>query len=451
MKKYLLIIIVLIIAGLAGWLWLPKKANQPQSLITNQEIQRLGSTNKALLSLTYSRKPTNHPFLNVGFDLNQDKAISDEEWLIKNMPMAATRRNNFYFTLPTSTTETLSVRIIASEKTVADINRPNETLESSWNQLAMTQVVMVDLFELAKVTNPEESMKGIIQLAQAQDSSITESGTDISQRPAECAPTGATNSIYDLAFRNGQVDKLPDNPMDLVDQLKGEMNWTPEDGVLPDNFVAGKTRLAAKLGLPIRTEMVGDRQGAGALEKIKNTLDNGGAAEIRFRFTDVGSTKVNGGHLVTVVSIHSQDGRDFIDVHDPASPTGTDTYEVRGNILVGYPFHDGGTYLGQGFIQTWENTPTGTSLDPMTEEEIRGIEKEFGDKPTRTIKVIIVNGRKIPLEQVHIGQGPECDELAHYHANKASVTALDGTKLTDPGGCGYGKVKDIPVEDAQIE
>ncbi len=62
------------------------------------------------------------------------------------------------------------------------------------------------------------------------------------------------------------------------------------------------------------------------------------------------------------------------------------------------------------------------------------------------IPVIIVNDKKIPLNQLHIGQPhiPGCDSQ-HYHANGGVATALDGTKVIDPGGCGFGKVKDVRV------
>lgn len=65
------------------------------------------------------------------------------------------------------------------------------------------------------------------------------------------------------------------------------------------------------------------------------------------------------------------------------------------------------------------------------------------------IKIIVVQGKQIPLDQLRIGQGPECldgtTQAHHYHANTGTATALDGTSLTDPGGCGFGKVKDVKV------
>ncbi len=67
-------------------------------------------------------------------------------------------------------------------------------------------------------------------------------------------------------------------------------------------------------------------------------------------------------------------------------------------------------------------------------------------KQTLTVKTqyLIVNSHKVPLSQFHIGTGTDCD-AAHYHAkNITSVTAVDGTVLSDPGGCGFGKVASVP-------
>lgn len=66
------------------------------------------------------------------------------------------------------------------------------------------------------------------------------------------------------------------------------------------------------------------------------------------------------------------------------------------------------------------------------------------------IQVIIFNGKQIPLSQLYIGHVhlPNCDS-PHYHAINGIATALDGTVLQDPGNCGFGKVKDVPVVDVE--
>lgn len=66
------------------------------------------------------------------------------------------------------------------------------------------------------------------------------------------------------------------------------------------------------------------------------------------------------------------------------------------------------------------------------------------------IKVIIFNGKQIPLTELTIGQGLDCldgkAEAPHYHAkNQTTVNALDGTIISDPGGCGFGKVSGVEV------
>lgn len=61
------------------------------------------------------------------------------------------------------------------------------------------------------------------------------------------------------------------------------------------------------------------------------------------------------------------------------------------------------------------------------------------------VKGIVFNGQKIPLDQLAVRNGPDCDS-PHYHAlNHTSVRAMDGTIIPDPGSCAYGKTKDTQV------
>lgn len=61
------------------------------------------------------------------------------------------------------------------------------------------------------------------------------------------------------------------------------------------------------------------------------------------------------------------------------------------------------------------------------------------------IDVIDYSGKKIPVSQLRTFTGPECDKQEHWHAKGASVTALDGTVVVDPGDCGFGKTSQAPV------
>ncbi|QQG38292.1 MAG: hypothetical protein HYS26_01955 [Candidatus Kaiserbacteria bacterium] len=317
--------------------------------------------------------------------------------------------------------------------------------------IAEVAVESEDLLELEKVTDPENAMKGLFYGVAFAKEPATEAGRitpDIGQRIAECAPTAAANSIISLAEDHGQSDKLPADA-DLIDQLKGDMDWTPENGVLPDDFVEGKNRWAATHGLPIQTTKVGDQHGRTTIEALLDGLAEGGAAEMRIKFADARG-KATGGHMVTVTGVRVVGDQTFVEVADPRTPEGYDTYEVEGNTLKDYPY-EGIAVISWGFVQRWVE-PTGTQLDPMTDAEVEGIRAAVGVK--EKIKVIVVLGRKIPLSQVHVGKGSDCTEggkeMPHYHANDGSATALDGTVVQDNDGCGYGMVKNIPVEDAEI-
>lgn len=62
----------------------------------------------------------------------------------------------------------------------------------------------------------------------------------------------------------------------------------------------------------------------------------------------------------------------------------------------------------------------------------------------KKIQVIAYQGKQLPLSGLYIGYGPDCDS-PHYHATNGQVSALDGTVIRDPEGCGFGKVKDVQV------
>lgn len=70
--------------------------------------------------------------------------------------------------------------------------------------------------------------------------------------------------------------------------------------------------------------------------------------------------------------------------------------------------------------------------------------------PKQTIEGINYNGKQLPLTQLRIGTGSDCDS-PHYHAkNEVSAQATDGSQIKDPGGCGFGKLKDTPTLQIQI-
>jgi hypothetical protein len=139
---------------------------------------------------------------------------------------------------------------------------------------------------------------------------------DIGQRPAECGPTSAANSLYYLGAANGFSQLLPgspQNPWSLIDMLKGYMSWNLDWGVTGSNFVSGKQAIAGALGLPIETHYQGQGQIPDA-NWLMSQLDAGADVEVAMRFTDGGG----GGHMVTAVGYTRYANGDVVlKIHDP--------------------------------------------------------------------------------------------------------------------------------------
>lgn len=91
-----------------------------------------------------------------------------------------------------------------------------------------------------------------------------------------------------------------------------------------------------------------------------------------------------------------------------------------------------------------------TLLQPKTnpkEKETTAPTPILSGKPK--IKVIEFQGKKIPLSEIAVRTGSDCDS-PHYHAlDHVSATALDGEVVQDPGGCGFGRVKDTSIVEVQ--
>lgn len=62
-----------------------------------------------------------------------------------------------------------------------------------------------------------------------------------------------------------------------------------------------------------------------------------------------------------------------------------------------------------------------------------------------TIKALEFQGKRIPLSELALRSGPDCD-APHYHAlNHVSVKTIDGETIQDPGACAFGREKEVKV------
>jgi hypothetical protein len=84
------------------------------------------------------------------------------------------------------------------------------------------------------------------------------------------------------------------------------------------------------------------------------------------------------------------------------------------------------------------------SQEVPADELNRLMDPEKTDMPAvGKITAIEFQGRLIPMEVVHVGKPETGCDGEHYHANNGVAMAVDGTPVVDPGGCGFGKTKDV--------
>lgn len=398
-------------------------------------------TASALISIPFLQS-IDKSEIKIWIDRNNDDAFGDDETII-NKAISSTNSNQqtgFYFPSFAGITDTKQAQI---------------RVDGRDYRLSITfaRIEMDTIFDLATITNPEEAMKGIgISPAHAEDpvEIVQEGVPDFDQRTGECAPTAAANSLTSLITRNGAT---PPPPREIIDELKTDMNWTAQNGVLPDNFVAGKNIWARRHNLPIVTEKVGNAHGTSTIDAIRDALAAGQAVELRLKFGDArtaqaaGGAQASGGHMVTVVGIHQGEGQTYLDINDPATPdSGTENVEIRGNTVVNYGPWSGIAVVSWGFTQTWQTTPGAnqpqTTISSSTTGGMRGTDTAL------MVEVIEYSGTHITIDQLRVGHhtdGAGCP-ADHWHADQ-SVTAVDGRTFSDPNpsACGFGTLSEKPI------
>jgi len=107
----------------------------------------------------------------------------------------------------------------------------------------------------------------------------------------------------------------------------------------------------------------------------------------------------------------------------------------------------GFSVIGRNNTDSNKKTSAPTEILPASEETNLSKQK---------IKVIIFDGKQIPLSELMIGQGADClggnGQAEHYHpANHVSAKTLDGIEIADPNptGCGFGKVSETEILEVE--
>lgn len=400
------------------------------------EVVVYDGTGKATLYIPFDRGADGALSVDAYVDEDNDGAFTPQERSVSSMPIYPDEgwRNGYAFSIRGGFSDEVKVKIMLSS---------GETFEGAANVRTYDTDALLGL-EGVTDTNVMKGPESAPPVAP-----LREGTTDITQKFAECAPTAAANGIILLARQHGKKPAdLPDQE-DVIKGLKAEMDWTPERGVSPENFVAGKDAYMAKLGLPIRTTLAGGEDGRGTVQELRDALAEGKAAEVQIKFHDPNTGGGKGSHVVTVVGVEESDGKTLIKVNDPNTPAGTEIYDVSSGEVSDYPSKWSVTF-GWGFVQTWEGMPTGAELDPLTDAEIGGIRDFVGEK--EMIETIVYRSKHIPIAGLYVGKphpkhatGEGCNQT-HWHAD-GQVEAIEGGTFTDPdpGGCGFGRTSEVPV------
>ncbi len=400
-------------------------------------------TTRGFLIVNFGKEITEPVTLSASIDWNRDGEFQKEEVVVTNAPADPRKNWNGNFPIQFQRADDLS-------NLTVHLTVGNESFDLP---LTLTTYDVGELVDFSTVTKPDESMKGDTVVrppaapkAEGVPQNFHNDTPDITQRKDECAPTTAANGFIQMAGDHGRIDAIPRDPMALVDMFKKEMGWTFQNGVLIEDFSTGKDYVARQLDLPIHSETVtGDFNHV--VDKIEEALAGGGAAEMRVqaKVTDAkGKVHNVGGHVVSVTRVIRNGQSLSLEIHDPLSPAGTEPYDIDPNdgALSNYPFLGGKESesvrisVSVAFLQTWNDGP-------------RSIIDDLQPISRSTIKVIVVDGHKIPISEVHVSDPDLCDGL-HYHANRGVAKALDGTMVAEVfEHCGYGKVEEVPVEDCK--
>lgn len=298
---------------------------------------------------------------------------------------------------------------------------------------------------------------------------------DLPQESMECAPTSAANNLIGLAASHGQRDNLPQNPRDIIDELKNDMNF--DNGVVgADTFKNGKDAFVARYNLPIETTIIENPK----MDDFVTAIVNDCAIEMDLAFIDVNQgNKHVASHVVSVTGAYRDGADEGLSGVDSATPDGIEEWTFSGAgryTQISYPTWSGATIVTRIFVQCWLDDTSNTSVigtDTQSETTTTGSVQNDGSQTTESstidtigttgttqqgtaIEMLLIGSAYYPKQQFSTA-GPDNCEADHYHADETvygfvSKTSTQIVSITDqnPRECGFGEVNGVPTETVTI-
>lgn len=278
--------------------------------------------------------PNTAGFLNAVADLDLSGSISIDEWIIQNVPL--------FLDSVLATQPLLSIWFDPASFTLVVGNSYGTwaTIESSpildnsgypsWDYSYLPAIGTI--WGENDLNGEPEGPVPPPGLALETDMTISLRGgvPDISQKPMECGPTSAANSLRWLAIMYNFENKIPADDDDLIKELMKAMTGSdarPFPGLSRDQMLTGKKKYVEENKLPLVVKGGGsdpDAVGANAFDFIVREMNAGEDVEMCINWPG------GGAHWVTVVGYGVNGDRLFLAVHDPDDgKTGTVTWELK--------------------------------------------------------------------------------------------------------------------------
>src|SRR3989338_910741 len=471
MKKVFIIVAVIVVLGVVGYVMSrsggPADEAAPQHLLGDAVTIYVYTINGVAtgggtLSVPFIANTDKEWFVNVLADFNNDGTFNTDEWVARNQVARVFENYNNNFVLDLS-----DIALTEGQQVNTRMVLTNNRLEQTWdgvapkNSAARDSQALVQTYEMADIIGinvpgaSEDLKRGplaaffapIPQTAYAQDSNINtfrqQPMPDIRQDGMECTPTATANNLISLAQEKGRRNDLPQNPQDIINELKRDMQF--HNGVLLRNIISGKEAFAQRHNLPILTERIDNP----TAQDIASAINRGCVVELSMAWVRSRSGHPNTGHVVSVAGVSTATGVNQIQVHDPATPSGVDTYDLSFEVQAGerkfegvnYPMWDGVEFIDAIFVKCWtgvEHATTGTTPD------------------TSRVEALVINGGYYPKSQFHAASPDRCN-ASHWHAGGTvyglkTKTSTDIVNATDPNptSCGFGKIGEVPEEFIDI-
>ena len=418
-----------------------------------------------------------YPVLNVAMDLNGDEMYSANEWKLQNVQAYVKESMASSYEIELAELTNLDSPFVNAIATFS-----SDAIDGDWlsseeipHQHVRLDIAQEDLTTILGVNEPGYE-PGLYRgfgnitfgpkVAHAQaDITAPEFNIDLSydigdlpQGVMECGPTSVTNNLRGLAAANGRGDDLPD-PQTMINQLKQDFSFGArgKQGVLDENYIAGKNAFMNRYNLPIVTTEITNP----GYEDFKKALDDGAVIEMDlagFQMVDGKLTQV-ASHLVAVTGLSSDGeggfrlrGRDSA-TNDPEKPAEENwNFIPKGGKIAQsqlvYPKNAGGaTIVNKIYIQKWVT---------VDEAIAAGVLPAGAVGSTLPVVMLVIDGNYYPKDQFKQA-GPDRCKGNHFHKQTEAVglknkTDTDLAFKKDPAtdGCGFGQVGKVKEETVNI-